>query len=243
MKKCIHLLCSLILALFLPFTLIGCNEQIETYNVKVNVWYANYGTVYGSGTYNDGENATISATPKGNSQFIAWLHENIVVSYDSEYTFNVNKDTSGTYIAVFTCPDLELVTPTQIIYADDFEQNDNIDNIHISFAMGNSYDDLKEIYSSDVSESSEFDINTLIMALNKRTHIICEVNITFNYQTTIDNEVTNIERTEKTYIEINLQNDILTTTDYSLKLPAGIDGKANVKIVFENFGPLNQENS
>ena len=243
MKKQIHLLCSLMLALIFAFTLSGCSEEIKSYDVKVNMWYANYGTVYGARTYNEGEQATISAIPKSSSTFMAWVHNNIVVSYDAEYSFEVNNETSGTYTAVFTCPDLELITPTQIIYSDDIDQTNTITKIDISFSMGNSYEDLQALYSTEIANTNEFNIEDTIMVLNKKTNIICEVNITFTFETTIDDEITTIERTEKTYLEINLQNDILTTKDYSLKLPQGISGSANVKFVFENFTSPNQNNN
>ena len=83
MKKYLKfVLCTILVAFVCPL-LLACNEKPQSYSVNVNVWYSNYGFASGSDTYEEGEECSIVATPKNNSSFMAWMKENVIVSYES----------------------------------------------------------------------------------------------------------------------------------------------------------------
>ena len=52
-----------------------------------------YGTVTGTGTYLDGSNATVNATPKTGYEFVYWRIDNQYDVTDNPYTFKVTKNT------------------------------------------------------------------------------------------------------------------------------------------------------
>lgn len=241
MKKYLKfVLCTILVAFVCPL-LLACNEKPQSYSVNVNVWYSNYGFASGSDTYEEGEECSIVATPKNNSSFMAWMKENVIVSYESEYNFTVNADTSGTYTAIFTCPDLELVSPTQLTITEDYETELNISNVKANVKLGSSYNTLKEVLNNDITEANTLDIENITMALNKNTTIYCEVNLTYSYDTIVEDENLTIDVSSQTYIEIKLNENELTTVDYELNLPQNIDGKAYISFSFANFEVPEQE--
>lgn len=232
MRKKIALFTSLLLIVCFGFVFGACNEIPKNYNVNVNVWYANYGIVYGGGTFEEDTTCQIYATPKQNSTFLAWMHDDVIVSYDAEYNFKVTNETSGTYTAIFTCPNLELVTPKSIIFTDQYQDN-TITAIDFNLKMGSSYDNLHEVFSGDVLNANEFNIEDIVLALNSKAKILCEANLTYSYETNIDNEVIETNVTTKTRLEFTLTE--LVTENLKLNIPAGIDGEAYIQIVFDNF--------
>ena len=68
------------------------NFELLTYEVTVSVNEENFGTVTGAGTYNDGEEATLVATPNEGYKFVNWTENDTVVSGEAEYTFVVKGD-------------------------------------------------------------------------------------------------------------------------------------------------------
>ena len=99
------------LALVCGLTLVGCSTTPKKFDIAVYINGANFGRVSDdvNGTYDEGQNVTISATPYENQTFFCWLHDNQVVSVESTYTFEVNEKASGSYIALFVCQDLEFI--------------------------------------------------------------------------------------------------------------------------------------
>ena len=231
MKK-LSLMLSFVLLICCMTLFSACGKTPESYEVDVEVWFANYGIVYGDGTFEENTTCTISAVPKQDSTFMAWMHDNVVVSYDAEYSFEVTNETCGTYIAIFTCPDLYLVTPKQLVYSDNFVDQPTIKNVTLFCKLGNSYQILNEVYSGD-STLDEFNLDNITLALDRRTKIIAEVNLIFVVETIIEEETVEVERNAKTFIEIDLTE--LTTTDYVLNIPDGIEGEAVISFVFEEF--------
>jgi hypothetical protein len=65
------------------------NFELLTYEVTVSVNEENFGTVTGSGTYNHGEEVTLTATPNEGYKFVNWTENDTVVSGEAEYTFVV----------------------------------------------------------------------------------------------------------------------------------------------------------
>ena len=61
--------------------------------VTVSANPTNGGTVSGSGSYAFGSTCTVTATPRPGYYFLNWTENDVVVSYDAAYSFNVNYDT------------------------------------------------------------------------------------------------------------------------------------------------------
>lgn len=64
----------------------------QLFNVTVAANNANYGTVSGGGEYNYNQLCTVTATPADGYMFDNWTQNNVVVSTDASYTFNVTSD-------------------------------------------------------------------------------------------------------------------------------------------------------
>ena len=71
-----------------------------TYTVSVSASPTNGGTATGGGTYQEGENCTVSATAAAGYTFTNWTEGSTVVSTNANYTFQVNA--SRTLVAHFT---------------------------------------------------------------------------------------------------------------------------------------------
>ncbi len=63
------------------------NFELLTYEVTVSVNEENFGTVTGSGTYNHGEEVTLTATANEGYKFVNWTENDTIVSEEAEYTF------------------------------------------------------------------------------------------------------------------------------------------------------------
>ena len=164
MKKIISIM---LLMLFSLSALIfsGCDEEKDTYLVSTYMNWARFGEVYGGNdTYEEGSSVTITAVPwQTNSQkdenvFVAWIHDYKVVSKDAQYTFTVNKDTAGDYIALFknNKTDLEYVSPLGFslefgVFADD---SINIDVDSYSIDIGYYEDELFQVLSAEADNNN-----------------------------------------------------------------------------------------
>ena len=71
-----------------------------TYNITVSANPTNGGTVSGGGTYNQGQQCTVSATANSGYTFTNWTENGNVVSTQANYTFTVNSN--RTLVANFT---------------------------------------------------------------------------------------------------------------------------------------------
>ena len=71
-----------------------------TYTVSVSASPTNGGTATGGGTYQEGENCTVSATAAAGYTFTNWTENGTVVSTNANYTFTVNAN--HTLVAHFT---------------------------------------------------------------------------------------------------------------------------------------------
>ena len=70
------------------------NFELLTYEVTASVNEENFGVVTGSGTYNHGEEVTLTAIPNEGYKFVNWTENDTVVSGEAEYTFVVKGDRS-----------------------------------------------------------------------------------------------------------------------------------------------------
>jgi uncharacterized protein YjiK len=86
------------------FTVIGSGTYVanfgqNTYTISASANPSNGGTVSGGGTYNYGDNCTLTATANTGYTFINWTKNGTVVSSSAIYSFTVTG--SGTYVANF----------------------------------------------------------------------------------------------------------------------------------------------
>ena len=63
--------------------------QPQNYNISVSANPTNGGTVTGGGTFQQGQQCTVSATPASNFTFLRWTENGAQVSTDADYTFTV----------------------------------------------------------------------------------------------------------------------------------------------------------
>ncbi len=66
--------------------------QVQSFTVSVSSNPSNGGTVSGGGTYDYGQNCTVSATPTQRYVFVNWTENGLPVSTEATYSFAVNTD-------------------------------------------------------------------------------------------------------------------------------------------------------
>ena len=237
-KKFCYILVFLLIVCSSVF-LFACNENVKEYNIDVNVWYANYGTVYGKGTYKEKTEAEIKAVANNDYSFIAWMKNNIIVSYEANYKFEVNKDSAGTYVAIFTCPDLELVTLKNVELVQTYTTQTTITNIELNVSIGQNYDTLTKVLATSTDSNTSFDITDYVTALNYREKIVAKVDLIYTLTTVADEQETEIKTTKTTRLEMNLTSDDLSTQEFSLKILDSLaeneDNSATMKFNFSKL--------
>lgn len=77
------------------------NFSIQSFAITASSDPSNGGTVSGSGTYNHGANCTLSASPNTGYDFVNWTKDGSQVSSSQSYTFTVNNESQGSYVAHF----------------------------------------------------------------------------------------------------------------------------------------------
>ncbi|MBQ8959229.1 MAG: T9SS type A sorting domain-containing protein [Bacteroidales bacterium] len=75
------------------------NFQLQSYTISATADPTNGGTIAGTGTYNYGQNCTLTATPTSGFQFENWTLMGMPVSSDPSYTFTVTQNAA--FIAHF----------------------------------------------------------------------------------------------------------------------------------------------
>lgn len=78
---------------------IAVEENIIQYNINVVANNPSWGTVTGGGTYDQGANVTITATPNSGYDFLKWTKDGTEVSTNASYSFTATEN--ATYTAVF----------------------------------------------------------------------------------------------------------------------------------------------
>ncbi len=224
---------SVLLVVMASVFMYGCNEQKKFYDVSVDVLYPNYGFAYGGDTYEENTLCTIFATEKANSTFLAWMHNNVIVSYESTYSFEVTSQTRGTYTAIFSLPDMPLVSPTTILLDNQTTSSVTVDSINMVVSIGSSYSILYEVYNGELEQNNQFTITQPVLAFDKNKPIYCDVALTFVYETIVEDEMTQLQATASTSFAINLET--LSSSEQSLNLPNIIQGTMTLSLDFVTF--------
>ena len=238
MKKFFGKVVALMLAICASLTMFGCDDNLKDYNVIVNVWYANYGTVYGTNTYKEKSEAEIKAVPKENYEFLAWMKDNVVVSYDSVYKFEVSKDTAGTYVAIFDCPKLELVTLKGVTFEQEYSLASTIVEMNLDVSIGQTYDSQSTILSTTEIDTKDFEITDIVTALNYREPIFAVVNLSYTLTTIVDEEETQTTIKTQTILQIDLKDDDFTSKVFDVNIPESLKDEtsyAKIQFIFEQF--------
>ena len=68
------------------------NPQTQTYTISISANPADGGTVTGGGSYEQGQNCTVTATANEGYAFTNWTEDGEVVSTEATYTFNVDRN-------------------------------------------------------------------------------------------------------------------------------------------------------
>lgn len=154
MKNKFNFLAILCLICFSCILFTGCTKTPNTYNIVVKSSHYNLGSIEGGNkSFNEGETIKIKATPatsnssNTNPEFICWLFNNKALTTEPEYEFEVNQDTAGEYIALFSCEYLEYFSLTQIIFDTGIVETSNASITKISLELGNIEGITKEVYS------------------------------------------------------------------------------------------------
>lgn len=229
--KCMLVITLLMCSVFLA----SCKDEPKQFEITTNVWYSSYGMVNGSGNYDENSMATITATPKNDSTFIAWISNNVIVSRSNSYTFKVTS--SATYTAIFTCPELEFIVPTSIVVANEY-QSTNIKKIELSINIGSSYSTLKNIYSAEINIANSQDeplLPSLEIALNSKNIIYVSAELKFTYTEMNDEEITEHTTARTTKFGFLLKADELKSKQVFLNTPSSINGLTTIMFNFEKL--------
>ncbi len=72
--------------------------EIKTYTVTVTASPAEYGSVDGGGTYDEGSEVTVTAAPAEGYKFVNWTENGQIVSSSAEYSFTITSDRALTAV-------------------------------------------------------------------------------------------------------------------------------------------------
>lgn len=207
------------------FALFGCDD-VSSYGITVFSSSDSLGSVSGYGTFKDGSNITLTASQKGNGQFVGWVYENAKLLADdqtykietnetkSTLTFVVSQNTQGSYTAVF----------------DDKTQTENKRMMYIKL-------DSYRFVSQQAYETNENGLNTDDENLSN----VITANMTISHGQSSSN-LTEILSIADTDLKDNLNyhpeemNQVLNLNAYtSQHLYIDLDGRIGSSIVSKDF--------
>lgn len=252
MKK---LFSFVLLALICGLTLVGCSTTPKKYDIAVYINGANFGRVSDdvNGTYEEGQSVTISATPYENQTFFCWLHDNQVVSIESTYTFKVDEKASGSYIALFSCLDLEYICLDNFAFENGVTLGgeDDVEIVlkNFTLSIGHSQNELVDVYSSieygdevgiSVDSTILYEENQFPFAFDKTSSIYVKVLVAYERagieyisETITTIPATNVG-TEHTNVESLALNEALCTLNPNIPALEGSDG-SSISINFKKL--------
>ena len=116
------------------------NFELLTYEVAISLNIENAGVVLGAGNYTHGDNVTVTATPNENYKFVNWTENDILVSEEQTYVFEITGDRN--LVANFISTE-----NVENIFADSFKVYPNPANRNNEINLGMSFDRV-EVYNS-----------------------------------------------------------------------------------------------
>lgn len=218
MKKRFSVILCLLLCL-ISFNFAGCNEKIYDHDIFVSSENQRLGTVIGSGTYKTNEVITITAVTNPELEadnFVAWIKDNKIVSYQNPYEFIASKETEGKYIAVFNSEYLTKVQLTNFNYSEMLHSDANIHSVKsIKLTLDNKDYDQYQLLNIEESINKSAQ-NSLIFNKDMISEYVFDTSMTFYGSITI------------TYLNNN-QEEIVKTTNFSCKKDDVIDNQIIIK--------------
>ena len=205
MKQKLSIVLCLALCL-LSFCFTGCNEKIVDHNITVTSENIRLGTAAGSGIYKTNESVIITATVNPElgeeSEFVAWIKDKKIVSYENPYEFTASKETEGEYIAVFDSEYLTKVQLTNFNYSETLHSDADIHSVKsIKLTLDNKdYD--QYLLLDDANSINQSAQNSLLFTTDIASEYVFDTAIAFYGSITI------------TYLKNN-QEEIVKTTNFS----------------------------
>ena len=239
MKKFKYIIMAIFLGLS-SFALTACGEVPAKYDVEVDVWYQRYGHASGAGTFEEDTDVTINAEPINDSTFVAWMKDNIIVSYDAKYTFKMSKQTAGNYTAIFTCPQLELAILKSVDFVDIYQTTLEITEVKFEIGLSsNNFNNPKTAMSQVVDNTKkEYTEFANIVAVDFRNPVCVTINLNYTYNEIIDGATvpTKIEH-GPFYFEVPLTTENMSSTELQVVSPSSLNGVAAFVLNFEVLTP------
>ncbi len=143
MKKFFLVLICILIVSPCAILFAGCGTP-AVYSIIAKTSDVEYGSVSGQGNFTEGTSITIKASPVKEANFLCWTLNNKVVSNEANYTFQVNKNTQGTYVALFD-QRLDYYALTEIALS--FNEGVQIQQMDLSLKTGASLSALQTIYN------------------------------------------------------------------------------------------------
>lgn len=223
----------------------ACTETPVDHTIQVETSDIRKGTVSGAGVYKTGYSVNLKAITNNpeSSNFIGWLKNNVIVSYEANYSFEANIDTEGKYTALFSTNTLEFFKLDKITYSINnltFE-NEATDTLKVSnieilwntvpalyenFATAGE----QEVFNTGILETSAFEFDDFILSKNQ----------TYYFQIKINFESTTSAGTEKLPLEQNFQIDFtkINQSDSSVKYSITTETEDDITKVIVDFNGL-----
>lgn len=165
MKNKISIFSCLLLICFSCLLFVGCTSGNNQYSITVKVSHYNLGSVEGGNKkYYEGEKIKIKANPaislanNQNPEFVCWLHNNKAITTQAEYEFEVNEETAGDYVALFSCEFLEYFCLTDIVVNTGMNDDSNTFVKSLSIELGLIEGITKEVFSIEPTSQSVINI-------------------------------------------------------------------------------------
>lgn len=125
----------------------GCGTP-AVYTILAKTSDVEYGSVSGQGNFTEGTTITIKASPVKEANFLCWTLNNKIVSNEANYKFQVNKDTQGTYVALFD-KRLDYYTLSEVSLS--FNEGVQIQQMDLKLQVGPSLSSLQTTYETSTN--------------------------------------------------------------------------------------------
>jgi hypothetical protein len=183
---------SLILSLLVGtssifFASCACSAQIEDHSIITTSSNIQKGTVSIGGIYKTNDTVTLSALAKNGYQFISWIKGDLIVSYESEFSFIASRETEGKYTALFTTDELEFFMIKEISYdiaglemSDDESSLNKVNFIEIESGTTSGLYQLLGNFDGAIADNTgnfstkDFSLQEKIFYLDKEYHFVAD---------------------------------------------------------------------
>ena len=207
------------------FTFSGCGKTPENFSINTKT-FGTRGTVSGEEiTYVEGTEVTITATPNPNEEFLCWIHDNKVSSFDATHTFVISRETSGEYVAIFKEPNCEFVSINSFTITNGYNNSEeNVATLsNLQILIGYNQNELTKVYecAEDMMQEQEnlieseliYAENALPYAFQKTKQLYVKIMLTYVW-----NEIEYISEDLKQIqpVVVGEQNNNLELTNLSV---------------------------